>query len=173
MGQVILISGPNSSGKSRFAEELISRTRGPRYYIATMLARTQDNHARIEKHRRQRAGLGFTTLERPYAVGDLPLEPDSVVLLEDLSNLLSNNIFERGTGAEAVFADVRALAGRCGLLVAVTISGLRAADYEGETADYIGQLERLNGLVYELAGTAAVMKDGVPSVRKGALELDS
>lgn len=171
MGRVILISGPNGSGKSRFAEELISRTEGPRWYVATMISRTRDNEARIEKHRRQRAGLGFATVERPYSVGDLPVEPDSVVLLEDLSNLLSNNFFERDRGADQVFDDIRTLAERCGLLVAVTISGLRAEEYEGETADYILALERLNGLVCGLADAAAVMENGAPVVQKGVLEL--
>lgn len=171
MGNVILISGPSGSGKSRFAEELISRTQGRRYYIATMIAQTEDNRRRIEKHRLQRAGLAFTTLERPYTVGDAPVEPDSVVLLEDLSNLLANNLFARGMGADTVLEDILTLSGRCGVLAAVTISGLHAGKYEGETADYIRELERLNRLLYELADAAAQMVDGAPVVQKGALNV--
>ena len=56
MGRLILVAGPNGSGKSLFAEQLTARTGRERFYIATMLPVTDDNLARIEKHRRQRAG---------------------------------------------------------------------------------------------------------------------
>ena len=53
MGKLILVCGANSSGKSLYAEELVSRTTGPRYYVATMLRNFEENHARIEKHQKQ------------------------------------------------------------------------------------------------------------------------
>lgn len=164
---LVLITGANSSGKSLFAEQLISRTRGERCYIATMIPRTEDNRRRIEKHRVQRCGLGFTTLELPYEVGNAPVGPKSAVLLEDVSNLLANGFFERGRSWEDVFQDILALEARCGLLVAVTISGLDPADYDGETADYAAALRLLNGALVQAASHGVRMRDGMPELEKG------
>ena len=43
MGKLIVVSGPNESGKSAFAESLMSRIPGQRYYIATMAPQTEEN----------------------------------------------------------------------------------------------------------------------------------
>lgn len=171
MGTLILISGPNDSGKSGFAEHLVSRTEGGRYYIATMIPRTQGNHIRVEKHKKQREGLGFTTLELPYQVADAPVSPDSVVLLEDVSNLLANVIFEKGGNGSTVCGDILALAARCRLLIAVTISGLPAADYTGETLNYITVLNEVNTRLFENADGAVSMCAGVPLWQKGDLDV--
>ena len=97
---LVLISGPNSSGKSLFAEGLVSRAGSERFYIATMVPRTEDNRRRIEKHRAQRQGLNFTTLELPYEVGSAPVTPGSAVLLLDTQTTehttLSNAQLEDG-----------------------------------------------------------------------------
>ena len=76
MAILVLISGSNNSGKSIYAEQLIAKTNGARYYIATMLPCIEDNHRRIEKHRAQRQGLGFDTMECPYQVGNAPVPLD-------------------------------------------------------------------------------------------------
>lgn len=167
MGRLILISGPNGSGKSRFAEGLISRTAGPRWYIATMEPQTEEDRRRVERHRAQRAGLGFTTLELPLGVGEAAVEPSGVVLLEDVSNLLGNLMFQRGGDGEGAYEEICALCRRCALLVAVTISGLDAGDYEGETAGYIHALNALNGRLFRYAQAAAELENGVPRWRKG------
>lgn len=167
MGKLILVSGPNGSGKSRFAEALVSRTAGPRYYIATMEPQTEENRRRIERHRAQRAGLGFTTLELPWGVGDAAVGRSGVVLLEDVSNLLGNLMFRRGGDGEAAYGEICALSRRCALLVAVTISGLNVGDYAEETADYINGLNALNERLFQCAQAAAELENGVPRWRKG------
>ena len=132
MGTLIMISGANGSGKSRYAERIVARTTGERYYIATMRPCSEENLQRIEKHREQRKDLQFTTLECPYQVGAAEVERDGVVLLEDVSNLLANAMFERGGDEASVYADIEALCSRCRLLVAVTITGLCADGYDGD-----------------------------------------
>ena len=69
---------------------------------------------------------------------------------------------------EAVYRDILALRDRCALLVAVTISGLREADYRGETAAYVRDLNRLNALLLEAADEAAALADGKPIACKSA-----
>ena len=152
MGTLIMISGANGSGKSRYAERIVARTTGERYYIATMRPCSEENLQRIEKHREQ-----FTTLECPYQVGAAAVERDGVVLLEDVSNLLANAMFERGGDEASVYADIEALCSRCRLLVAVTITGLRADGYDGETAAYIRALTGLNQRLYDRAAAAVAL----------------
>lgn len=171
MGKLILISGQNDSGKSRYAEGLLARFPGDRYYLATMIPQTAENRARIEKHRAQRAGLHFRLLERPDTVGDAPVGSADAVLLEDVSNLLANAVFERRRTDEAVFSDLLALRDRCALLVAVTISGLAPEDVsDGETAAYIAALNRLNERLLDAADAAAGMRDRAPNAVKGEVE---
>lgn len=167
MGKVILISGSNGSGKSRFAEELVGKTTGTRYYIATMVPQSENNERRIEKHKRQREGLGFVTLEMPYQVSKAPVEPDSVVLLEDMTNLLGNTVFAHGGCAEDVYQDICALAEKCKLLIVVTISGMNSAEYTDETAAYIDSINELNSRFFAMSDAAAEMVDGIPQWKKG------
>ena len=164
MGTLIMISGANGSGKSRYAERIVARTTGERYYIATMRPCSEENLQRIEKHREQRKDLQFTTLECPYQVGAAAVERDGVVLLEDVSNLLANAMFERGGDEASVDADIEALCSRCRLLVAVTITGLRADGYDGRA------LNGLNQRLYDRAAAAVAMKDGAPFAEKGDLD---
>ena len=170
MGTLILISGANGSGKSHYAERIVARTVGRRYYIATMMPCLEENLQRIEKHRAQRKKLHFTTLECPYQVGAASVETNSVVLLEDVSNLLANAMFERGGNEMSVYADIEALLARCRLLIAVTIAGLSADGYDGETAAYIRALNGLNQRLHDRAAAAVTMKDGTPLAEKGELD---
>ena len=171
MGNLIFVSGPNGSGKSLFAESLVAQTQGPRYYIATMDAATEENRLRIEKHRKQRAHLGFETLERSNCVGRDTFPEGSVVLLEDVSNLLSNVLFAEGGTMEAVFADFCNLLQNCSLLIAVTIADLDEAAYDGETAAYIRSLNTLNRKLFDMAQTAFTMEGGKPILKKGGVPI--
>lgn len=167
MGKLILISGTNDSGKSAFAEKLAGRIGSELYYIATMIPKTQDNTDRIKKHLYQRKGLGFMTMELPYKVGGAPVTNNSVVLLEDVSNLMANCLFDKRKTSSEVLSDVCALLERCNTLIAVTISDLDGGTYEGETADYIDSLNNLNTELYKRADTAIEIKNRIPRIKKG------
>lgn len=167
MGEIILVSGPNGSGKSRFAEGLIQKTQGERFYLATMIPQTEENRLRIEKHRRQRQGLGFTTWEIPCRIEAAAVPADAVVLLEDVSNLLANLIFRCGEDERQAYHRICDLADRCRRLIAVTISGLCPNAYEGETAAYIRSLNRLNQMLFRQAAAAVQLRDGGADWQKG------
>ena len=85
MGTLILVAGENGSGKSRCAENIVAQTTGRRYYIATMQPCSEENLRRVEKHRRQRKDLRFTTLELPHRVGAAAVENGSVVLIGSIA----------------------------------------------------------------------------------------
>ena len=164
---LILVSGPTGSGKSAFAETLAHRAPGRRLYIATMQPQTEDNFRRIERHRRQRAGLGFETVEAPHSLSSIAGGADCTALLEDVSNLLANVLFETEGTAAQVEREIFALAARCRMLVAVTISGLHDTDYDGETAAYIRALNTLNDALFHAADTVFHLQNGVPVHQKG------
>ena len=99
---IYLILGGSASGKSEYAEKLSVRlkedTRAAGIYLATM-KRSASAEERIRKHVRRRRGLGFETLENEtldISKADMDKLRDSVVLLEDLPNLLANRMFGRG-----------------------------------------------------------------------------
>lgn len=92
-----MIIGGAGSGKSEYAEQLACRLGqgGRLIYLATMAARDKESLFRIQKHRAQRAGKGFETVECPCDLKILPVQQNDCVLLEDLSNLAANELFSK------------------------------------------------------------------------------
>ena len=67
---LILVTGGAGSGKSLLAERIsMQLKRMPFWYVATMQVWDQECRDRIGRHRRQRAGKGFQTVEAPCASG--------------------------------------------------------------------------------------------------------
>lgn len=109
MGKLILVTGGAASGKSEYAEERIrelfraSGLPGKRLlYLATMQRDgSSETDSRIARHRQQRQGRGFETLEKACRLEDLkPADMNEAadfsrcfVLLEDLGNLLANEMY--------------------------------------------------------------------------------
>ncbi|MEA4929080.1 MAG: bifunctional adenosylcobinamide kinase/adenosylcobinamide-phosphate guanylyltransferase [Candidatus Limiplasma sp.] len=170
MGRLILVCGTNSSGKSAFAEKLAAGIGGELYYLATMIEKTPENAARIKRHLCQRKSLNFKTVELAYQVSDAPVTNSAVVLLEDVSNLMANCLFDRQANASQVLSDILGLLERCATLIAVTISGLDSSAFGAETAAYIDSLNDLNNALFDRADTAIEMINNLPCIRKGVLD---
>lgn len=150
--EIQLIIGPNNSGKSLYAETLATQyQKAPLYYLATMVPQNHENLQRIEKHKLQRAGKGFHTIEEPWEIHKLSLPSDSVVLLEDASNLLANGIFIHHADGKACLQRIFALAEQCRTLIIVSIAGLTPGEYDEETNRYIQELNTLNQALEENA----------------------
>ena len=57
---LILVSGGSASGKSEFAESLVTSSGlEKRIYLATMQVWDAESVRRVERHRQMRAGKGF------------------------------------------------------------------------------------------------------------------
>ena len=166
-----IIIGGSGSGKSAFAERLAADLPGTRIYLATMAAGDPESLERIARHRQQRRGLGFETLERPLDLEGAELPADANVLLEDLSNLLANEMFSpEGGGMDAVRRGLDTLIRRCRNLTVVSneiFSG--GTEYEGETLAYMQNLALLNRCLAERAALAVEVVCGLPNVLKGEL----
>ncbi|MDO4357227.1 MAG: bifunctional adenosylcobinamide kinase/adenosylcobinamide-phosphate guanylyltransferase [Clostridia bacterium] len=166
-----LVIGGAASGKSEFAEEWAKSLSGPRLYVATMQPFDDECRARIARHRAQRAGKGFDTLECYTALADAAkaVAIGSNVLLECMSNLVANELYSPdGCGADAAIAGVAALLPRCANLTVVTnevFSG--GADYAGDTLFYLRELARVNRELARRADAVAEIVCGQVNILKG------
>jgi adenosylcobinamide kinase/adenosylcobinamide-phosphate guanylyltransferase len=117
----ILVLGGARSGKSRFAEALARKTSLERFYLATGRAWDDEMRARIETHKADRAGDGWTTYEEPLdLIGALKAldKPDRVILIDCLTLWVTNLMMEEGRDVDA---DGAALAASLGELQATVI----------------------------------------------------
>lgn len=105
-----LIIGGSGSGKSAYAEELLFSLpdAGKKYYIATMQVCDEESVRRVKKHRKQREGKKFYTIEQPVHVSKALAQMDAgkkSAMLECVSNLVANEMFAKDVYAEDMHAD--------------------------------------------------------------------
>ena len=162
---VTMIIGGSGSGKSRYAERLVSSLDGRRIYLATMQPFGEEAHQRIAKHLRERSGLGFETVECFRNLKTLRIPKDSNVLLEDVGNLMANERYHPdGGGKEAVISGIGFLMETCRHVTIVTnevFSG--GKDYEGDTLEYLKDLAWVNRQVAMQADHVVEIVCGLPN----------
>lgn len=122
---VVTVTGGSGSGKSEFAENTaVSLSSGKLVYIATMIPYGEEGRQRVEKHRKMRAEKEFQTIECYTDLNRIEAAPGAVVLLECMSNLAANELFEAGKSYEEACASMKSglehLIGSCAHLVVVT-----------------------------------------------------
>lgn len=164
-----LVIGGAASGKSEYAENLVKTLSGRRIYLATMRPWDDECLARIEKHRLKRADRGFETVERYTDLSGAPIPEGANVLLECMSNLLANELYEPdGGGAGAVLRGVDAIMEKCRHLTIVTnevFSG--GADYDEGTLSYLRELASINRILASRADRVVEVVCGLPHMWKG------
>ena len=178
-GRLILVTGGSGSGKSAFAERtLLSLAEGRPVYLATMDQRDEESLRRIHRHRamRQRhgaaAGKAFVTVERPVDIGGAAVKPGDCVLLEDLGNLLSNEIWSpAGAGEQAeaaILAGIDAILEKVALLVVVSNEIFSdGTEWTGDMARYVQGRGRLHRALADRAETVAEVVCGIPVYHRG------
>ena len=168
-----VVTGGSGSGKSAFAEDkILSLGQGKRFYIATMHPYDEESYKRVERHRKMRAGKGFETVECYTGLKNLDFPEDAIVLLECMSNLAANEMFEEnGAGTdtvEAVLEGVTKLKSRVRHLVIVTNEIFsEAASYEGDTVRYQEYLGKINQKLGKMADQVVEVVYGIPIWHKG------
>ncbi|MBR2748561.1 MAG: bifunctional adenosylcobinamide kinase/adenosylcobinamide-phosphate guanylyltransferase [Firmicutes bacterium] len=93
----VFISGGAKNGKSSFAQDIAVKmakeTGRPLYYVATMIPHDDEDRERIERHVRNRNGLGFRTIEAGKNLSAELHDPEGIYLIDSVTALLSNEMF--------------------------------------------------------------------------------
>ena len=169
---LILVTGGSGSGKSAFAEDrILSLGEAKRIYIATMHPFDQESFKRIERHRKMRVGKGFDTIECYTGLKDVQISGDSVVLLECMSNLTANEMFEENGAhqntVEEILAGVQKLKERARHVVIVTNEIFSdAAFFEGDMDTYLKDLGKINQETAQMADEVVEVVYGIPVYHK-------
>lgn len=173
---LIVVTGGSGSGKSEYAENLACKLAGDtkKYYIATMQPYGTEGQERIMRHYRLRAGKGFETIEQYQQVAQALQEKEdtftkqATVLLECLSNLLANELFEEGGHPDSVEQDCLTLSHQCKHLIIVTNEVFGdGCQYAGETTEYIRRLGALNTSLAAQADIVVEVVYSIPVFWKG------
>ena len=96
-----LVLGGARSGKSSFAEDLVTQSNLSRIYLATAQAYDEEMTARITKHRSDRGGQ-WTTIEEPLNLLEALQQNSSVdsIILVDCLTLWVSNLMGAGHSVE-------------------------------------------------------------------------
>ena len=167
---IALILGGSGSGKSAYAEKIISAApEGKRIYIATMSLRDAESALRAERHRARRAPMGFDTIEQPKDLESADVPAGAFVLLEDLPNLVAGEMFDGGD-VRRIAPALRRLAGISRGLVMVTGDVFSdGAVYPQATMRYLKCLSQVNRFAAELADSVTEVVCSIPVPVKGGL----
>lgn len=168
-----LITGGSGSGKSAYAENCIVKLgEAGRIYIATMYPFDEESHQRIARHREMRKEKKFQTVECYTGLKSLALAPGSNVLLECMSNLTANEIYQQdGAGeytVQEILKGVRHLRDVCANLVIVSNEIFSdGIDYDEETIRYKRYLGDINCQIAAWADLVTEVVYGIPITIKG------
>lgn len=186
-----LVTGGSGSGKSAYAEETLCRLypfsagvddkekRGMadvhRYYIATMLPWDKETEKKIERHRAMRSGRRFQTLEwytdlegKLKSKKSPPME-NADVLLECVSNLTANEMYEekKRDAAGVVLRGIVSLKERCRNLIVVTNDVFsESLEASSEMQLYKKTLGKINCALADTADRVTEVVCGIPCAVK-------
>lgn len=92
---LIVVTGASPSGKSGIAEQITEKLcPSGKIYLATMLAGDGECKKRIGRHQKRREGKQYQTVERGINLAEAELGQKTTVLLDDLSNLVANEMYD-------------------------------------------------------------------------------
>ena len=193
---ITLVTGGSGSGKSAYAEDMAVSAEGTeKYYIATMQIYDAEGERKVERHRKLRAGKGFTTVESPWNVGQIvfptfteaktvcidcgesePIQKkpgQRTALLECMSNLVANEMFstdgirEEDAVVTKVVQDMELLAAKLDHLVIVTNNVFEdGISYDAGTMAYLRALGRINAALAKCADRVVEVVVGIPVILK-------
>jgi adenosylcobinamide kinase/adenosylcobinamide-phosphate guanylyltransferase len=159
---IYLIIGTQNSGKSALAEELSMNTKDAyRVYLATMKIYDDVGRERVKRHRQQRQGKGFFTIEQEVnitnVIDKIENSSETTALLECVSNLVGNEIYEnpvrkklllqgrKNEFADEIAEDIKKLADSVNNLIIVTNEYAKDEEgYDDETRTYVDLLHMVN-----------------------------
>ena len=167
-----LVTGGSGSGKSAFAEDrVLSFGEAERIYIATMHPFDEESNKRIERHRKMRAGKGFETIECYTGLKNVILPKGCVVLLECMSNLVANEMFEEQGAHEQTVQEIivgveNLLCGAEHVVIVTNEIFSDAVVFDGEMDTYLEYLGKINQGTAKRADEVIEVVYGIPVYHK-------
>lgn len=169
---IYLITGGSGSGKSAFAEELVETFhKEKRYYIATMKPFGEEIRQKILRHQKMRSTKHFTSVECYTGLkGDLV--PDKcVVLLECISNLVANEMFEtegaKENTVQVILDGINQIAKKAEELVIVTNEVFSdGVLYGADMEQYLANLGEMNQKLANMADQVIEVVYAIPIYHK-------
>jgi len=167
-----LVLGGASSGKSAFAEGLVTRSGRAPVYVATARAWDGETAAKIAAHRAARAGAGWRTVQEPL---DLPAALSGVasseaVLIDCATMWLTNHLLDGNDLSAAETALCAALAACPAPVVIVSNEVGQGIVPDNALARRFRVAQGgLNRRLAARAGLVVAVMAGLPLVLKGAL----
>lgn len=176
---LIFIAGGAKSGKSHYAQDVTVALGGKHYYIATLVPVDKEDEHRIEAHLRDRAGLGFETVEAPTNLPGLlgAVDETAAFLLDSTTALYMNELFPDHdswlpdeSAAERTAKGILEFASRVSNLVVVSDCIYSdAVQYDPVTEIYRKGLAYIDREIAKAADTVIEMNFGNITLHKGEL----
>lgn len=171
---ITLVYGGSGSGKSKFAENLVLKSSfEKRYYIATMKVYSKEGEERVKKHRKLREGKGFETIEATKDLQDIKLSRHSIVLIECISNLVANEMFqeqiiEKEIVIKRVCEEIEYVSNQVSGLILVSNNIFEdGMEYDPDTENYIEALGQINQYLATKSDVVYEVVVGIPLMLKG------
>jgi adenosylcobinamide kinase / adenosylcobinamide-phosphate guanylyltransferase len=171
IGRLSLVIGGARSGKSRFAEALVTGTGFPRIYVATAEGWDDEMRERIARHKADR-GHGWLTVEAPRDLcGALAAVPAGHVVLVDCATLWLTNHLLAGADLDAETDALFAAFAACAAPVVVVSNevGWSIVPDNALARAFRDAQGRLNQRLAAQADLVVAVMAGLPFVLKGAL----
>lgn len=170
----MLLTGGSACSKSTYAEKIaLSLNVEKRYYLATMRPYDDECLKKIEKHKNQREGGNFITIEQYTDVGSINIEENSCVLLECVCNLCANEMFD-GEGnmcdpVEKIVNGIETLSKKCKHIIVVTndVGSDYSIEYSDSTKEYIKAVGDINSRLAASFDNVYELVCAIPLVLKG------
>ncbi|MFV0498622.1 MAG: bifunctional adenosylcobinamide kinase/adenosylcobinamide-phosphate guanylyltransferase [Bacilli bacterium] len=170
---MIFVSGGVRSGKSSFAEELVLNCDGDYIYIATAKNYDDEMDLRIRKHQEDRRNKGFRTIEATSNLSEIYniLKANDIVLLECLTTLVANEMFDNNLTTNEVVSKVRAdimtINNKVRKLIIVS-NDLYGDDisYDKSVNDYYEAVVRISSIIIGISQEVYEMSYGIAIKRK-------
>ncbi len=170
-----LILGGSGSGKSVYAEErVLALSKGKKYYLATMRVYGEEGRKKVERHQKLRENKGFETIEKTEAIKGCVEDPTGTVLLECMSNLVANEMFQedkvlgKNEVIKKIMEGIWDISKKVEHLIIVSNNVFEdGVDYDEGTRTYIQTLGEVNACIAKEADEVFELVVGIPVQWKG------
>ncbi|MDM9628406.1 bifunctional adenosylcobinamide kinase/adenosylcobinamide-phosphate guanylyltransferase [Rhizobium sp. S152] len=164
------VLGGARSGKSRFAEQLVTDSTLERHYIATGRAWDEEMRVRIDQHKADRGDL-WTTHEEPLDLVDklASIDGEGRAVLVDCLTLWVTNLMMEGRDMVAEFAALAAYLPRAKarLVIVSNEVGLGIVPENRMAREFRDHVGRLHQLIAAVAADVYFIAAGLPLKMKG------